>query len=88
MRKTTLPILISSPSRTARCGNVAPAFAPKTISAPVRLGEFAMAADEIRVQVRLDHILDLEILRRGFFDVLIDVALRITTAASPSEPIR
>ena len=36
-----------------------------------------MTADEIRVQVRLDDVLDLETLRRAFGDVLVNVALRI-----------
>ena len=39
--------------------------------------QLAMAADEIRVQVRLDHILDLEALRLSFVNVLINIALRI-----------
>ena len=39
--------------------------------------QFLMAADEVRVQVRFDDVLDLEILRRRFFDVLVDVTLRI-----------
>ncbi len=44
---------------------------------PRACGELAMAADEIRVQVRLDHIFDFEPLRLSFVNVLIDVALRI-----------
>ena len=39
--------------------------------------QFAMPADKIGVQVSLDHILDPKVLRRGFLDILIDVALRI-----------
>ena len=35
-RSTTLPKRISSPSRTARWGMAAPAFAPKTTWAPAR----------------------------------------------------
>src|SRR6185503_12630557 len=44
---------------------------------PGALGELAVAADKIRVQVRFDHIFDLEILSSSFLDVLIHVALRI-----------
>ena len=36
-----------------------------------------MAADEIRMQMRFDDVLDLKVLRLRFFDVLIDIALRI-----------
>ena len=39
--------------------------------------QLAMAADEIRMQVRLDHILDLEPLRLSLVDVLVHIALRI-----------
>src|SRR6185295_6885531 len=45
--------------------------------------ELAMPADEIRVQVRLDHILDLETLRFSFVNVLIDIALRINHHCLP-----
>src|SRR5438552_123888 len=40
-------------------------------------GQFAMSADEVRVQVRLDHILDRQTVRGSFVDVLIDIALWI-----------
>ncbi len=40
-------------------------------------GQFAMSADKIRVQVRLDHVFDLEFVRGRFVDILIDVALWI-----------
>src|SRR5215510_2088101 len=36
-----------------------------------------MTADEVRMQVCLNDVFDFQILRRRFFDVLIDVALRI-----------
>jgi hypothetical protein len=39
--------------------------------------EFTMAADEIRVQVGLNHILDFQTLRGGFINVAVDIALRI-----------
>jgi hypothetical protein len=38
---------------------------------------FPMTADEVGVQVRLDHVLDLQSLRIRFLDVLINIALRI-----------
>ena len=41
------------------------------------VGEFAMAADKIGMQMSFDDVLDSQILRVGFFDVLIDIALRI-----------
>src|SRR5207253_949678 len=40
-------------------------------------GEFAVTAHEVRVKVRLDDVLYLEPLRRGFRDVLVNVALRV-----------
>ncbi len=39
--------------------------------------QLAMTADKIRVQVRFDHVFDLQILRGSFVQVLVDVALRI-----------
>ena len=39
--------------------------------------EFAMTADEIRMQMSLNDVFNLEILRPGFLNILIDVALRI-----------
>src|SRR5712691_1748387 len=46
-------------------------------------GEFAMAADKVRVQVRLDYKFYLQILSRGFLDVLIHVALGIDNSRFP-----
>src|SRR5713226_4762012 len=40
-------------------------------------GQFAMPADKIRVQMRLDYILDRQFVRGRFVDILIDVALWI-----------
>ena len=51
-------------------------FAKNNLSSGARR-EFAMAADEISVQVSFDDVLDFEVPRFGFGDVLIDVALRI-----------
>src|SRR5712692_1614457 len=39
--------------------------------------QLAMTAHEVRMQMSLDDVLDLEILSFRFFNVLIDVALRI-----------
>src|SRR5882724_1883853 len=51
-------------------------FAEDDLSASAS-SEFAMAADEISMQMRFDDVLDLEILRPRFVDVLIDIGLRI-----------
>jgi hypothetical protein len=40
-------------------------------------GEFAMPAHEVGVQVRLDDVLDLQVVRRALRKVLLDVSLRI-----------
>ncbi len=39
--------------------------------------DFLMAANEISVQVRFDYVFDFEPLRRSFFQILIDITLRI-----------
>src|SRR6266850_8329219 len=44
---------------------------------PRARGQFAMPADEVRMQMRLDHILDRQTVRGSFVDILIDVALWI-----------
>jgi hypothetical protein len=41
------------------------------------LGELSVSADEVGVQVCLDHVTDLELLRGGFVDVLVHVTSRI-----------
>src|SRR5262249_14259151 len=50
---------------------------PEDDPGPRQFGKLAMAADEIGVQVRLDHVFDLQPFGFGFVDVLLDVALRI-----------
>ena len=40
-------------------------------------GQFPVAADEVRVQVRLDDVLDLQSTGGGLRDVLLNVALRV-----------
>jgi hypothetical protein len=40
-------------------------------------GEFAMAADEVSVEMSLNHVLDLETLLASLRDVLKDIALRV-----------
>ena len=52
-------------------------FTPEDDLRPRAFGKLAMAADEIGVQMRLDHISDLQPIGFGFVDVLLDVALRI-----------
>src|SRR5262245_1223624 len=52
-------------------------FTPEDDLRPSALGKLAMAADEIGVQMRLDHVSDLKPFGFGFVDVLLDVALRI-----------
>jgi len=44
---------------------------------PRARSQFAMPADEVRMQMRFDHILDRQTVRGSFVDVLIDVALWI-----------
>ena len=39
--------------------------------------DLLVTADEVGVQVRLDHILDFQSLRVRFLDVFIDITLRI-----------
>jgi hypothetical protein len=41
------------------------------------LGQLTMSADEVRMQVRLDDVLNPEPLRGGLCEVLLDVALRV-----------
>src|SRR5215475_335321 len=50
---------------------------PENDPGPRAPGKLAMAAYEIGVQVRLDHVFDLQPFGFGFVDVLLDVALRI-----------
>src|SRR5262245_26228231 len=52
-------------------------FTPDDDLRPRALGKLAMAADEFGVQLRLDHVSDLQPFGFGFVDVLLDVALRI-----------
>src|SRR5262245_50386191 len=52
-------------------------FTPEAYLSPRAFGKLAMAADEIGVQMRLDHISDLQPFGFGFVDVLLHVALRI-----------
>jgi hypothetical protein len=53
-------------------------------------GELAMPANEIGVQVGLDHVLDAKAFARCFVNVLIDIALRIDNRrlAAVSDQIR
>ncbi len=39
--------------------------------------DLLMTADEVGVQVRFDHVFDLQTLRRGVGEILVNVALRI-----------
>jgi hypothetical protein len=39
--------------------------------------QFAVSANEIRMQMSFNDVLDFQVLRRRFFDVPIDIALRI-----------
>jgi hypothetical protein len=41
------------------------------------IGQLPMPTDKVGVQMCFDNVLDPEILRFGFFDVLVNVALRI-----------
>src|ERR1700681_2317330 len=40
-------------------------------------GQLAMPADKISVKVSFYYVFDLEILRGGFIEILVDIALRI-----------
>jgi hypothetical protein len=51
-------------------------FAKHDLSASA-IRKFAVTADEIRMQVRLNDVLDFQVLRCCCFDVVIDVTLRI-----------
>src|SRR6059036_1964184 len=55
---------------------------------PRARGQFAMPADEVRMQMRLDHILDRQTVRGSFVDVLIDVDQYIDEAAAHSLAIK
>src|ERR1051325_2151661 len=46
-------------------------------------GDLLMAADEISVQVRFDHVFDFESVRRGFGEIRVDVTLRIDDRSLP-----
>src|SRR2546430_2475168 len=56
-----------------RCSGL---FAENDLSAGF-LSKLAVTADKVCMQVRFDDVLDLQVLRFSFLDVLIDVALRI-----------
>src|SRR5215510_4812936 len=65
-------------------------FMPEDDLSPCTFGKLAMAADEIGVQMRLDHEFDLQPFGFGLVDVLFDVTLRINdrSLASGADQIR
>ena len=51
-------------------------------------GQFTMAANKISVKVSFDDVFNLEVLRGRFFDVFIDIALRVNNGGFTVKPIR
>ena len=62
---------------TGTCGNAAPGPGPEVDLRPGALGQLAVAAHEVGVEVRLDDVPDLEALRARLVEVLVDVPARI-----------
>src|SRR5215813_3117416 len=56
------------------CGS---GLSPKNNFGAGTRGQFPMTADKVSVQMRFDHILDLQTIGGGFRQVLIDIALGI-----------